>query len=75
MDACIIEPVEEFDWISSIVVQDKKNTSEVCICVDLKKLNNTYLHDPFSTPCTYEVLESVGGQELYSFTGGFSGYH
>ena len=28
-----------------------------------------------STPFTNEVLENVGGQEAYSFTGRFSGYH
>ena len=45
------------------------------ICVDLKKLNDSCLHDPFSTPFTDQVLENVGGQEMYSFTDGFFGYH
>ena len=57
-----------------MVVQDK-NTGEICICVDLRKLNNACLHDPFPTPFTDEVLEGVGGQEMYSFTDGFLGYH
>ena len=48
---------------------------EVRICVDLRKLNNACLHDPFPTPFMDEVLESVGGQEVYSFTDGFSSYH
>jgi hypothetical protein len=43
--------------------------------VDLRKLNDACLHDPFPTPFTYEVLENVGGQEVYSFTDGFPGYH
>jgi hypothetical protein len=38
-------------------------------------LNDSFLHDPFPTPFTYEVLENVGGHEAYSFTYGFSGYH
>ena len=33
------------------------------------------MHDPFPTPFTDEVLDNVGGQEVYSFTYGFSGYH
>ena len=57
-----------------MVVQDKK-TGEVRICVDLRKLNDAYMHDPFSTSFTNEVLEGVGGQEMYSFTYRFSGYH
>ena len=57
-----------------MVVQDKK-TGEVWICVDLRKLNDSCMHDPFPTPFTDEVLEGVGGQEMYSFIDGFSGYH
>jgi hypothetical protein len=41
----------------------------------LRKLNYAFLHDPFPTPFTDEVLENVGGYEAYSFTDGFSGYH
>jgi hypothetical protein len=74
MEAGIIEPVEKSEWISPMVMQDKK-TGEIRICVDLGKLNDAFLHDPFPTPFTNEVLDKVGGQEVYSFTDGFSGYH
>ncbi len=30
---------------------------------------------PFPTPFIDEVLDNVGGQEVYSFIDGFSGYH
>jgi hypothetical protein len=43
--------------------------------VDLRKLNDACLSDPFPTPFTDEVLDNVGGQEVYSFMDGFSGYH
>jgi hypothetical protein len=39
LEAGIIEPVEESEWISPMVVQDKK-TGEIRICVDLRKLND-----------------------------------
>ena len=71
----IIEPVEESEWVSPMVVQEKKTKGEIKICVDLRKLNDACLHDPFPTPFTDEVLDNVGGQEVYSFTDGFSGYH
>jgi hypothetical protein len=74
LEAGIIEPVEELEWIIPMVVQDKK-TGEIRICVYLRKLNDPCLHDPFPTPFTDEVLDNVGGQEVYSFTNGFSGYH
>jgi hypothetical protein len=74
LEAGIIEPVEESEWISPMVVQDKK-IGEIRICVDLRKLNDACLYDPFATPFTDEVLDIVGGQEVYSFIDGFLGYH
>ena len=57
-----------------MVVQDKK-TGEICICINLRKLNDACVHDPFPTPFTDKVLKGVGGQEVYSSTYGFSRYH
>ena len=59
LDAGIIEYVEESEWINPIVIQDKKKTCEVRICVDLRKLNHAFLHDPFPTPFTDEVIKRV----------------
>ena len=56
-------------------VQEKKQKEEIRICVNLRKLNDACLHDPFPTLFTDEVLDNVGNQEAYSFTDGFSGYH
>jgi hypothetical protein len=71
LEVGIIEPFEESECIIPMVVQDKKNV-EIRICVDLRKLNDACLHDPFPTPFTDEVLDNVGGQEVYSFTDEFS---
>ena len=57
-----------------MVVQEK-NVGNIRIYVYLRKLNDACLHDPFPTPFTDEVLDNVGGQEVYSFTDGFSEYH
>jgi hypothetical protein len=74
LEAGIIEPVEESEWISPTVVQDKK-IGEIGICVDITKLNDACLHESFPTQFTDEVLDNVGGQEVYSFTDEFLGYH
>jgi hypothetical protein len=73
LEARIIELVEESEWINPMVVQDKKS-GEIRICVDLRKLNDACLHDRFPTPFIDEVLDNVGGQEVYSFIDGFSSY-
>jgi hypothetical protein len=67
LEAGIIEPIEESEWIGPMVVQEKKQ-GEIRICVDLRKLNDACLHVPFPTLFTDEVLETSGGQEAYSFT-------
>ena len=65
LETCVIEPVEESEWINPLVVHDKKTSREVRIYVGLRKLNDAYLHDPFSASFIDEVLENVGGQEMY----------
>ena len=35
----IVESMEESDWVSPMVVQEKKQKAEIRIRVDLKKLN------------------------------------
>ena len=45
----IIEPIEESKWIIPMVVQDKKTAGQMHICVDLRKLNDICMHDPFPT--------------------------
>jgi hypothetical protein len=74
LEANIIEPIEQSEWMILMVIQDKKQGG-IRICIDLRKLNDACLHGPLPTPFTNEVLENVGGHEAYSFTDGFSGYH
>ena len=59
MDAGTIEPVEELESISPILVQDKNTNGEVWIYVNLINLNDVCFHDSFPTPFTDKVLESV----------------
>jgi hypothetical protein len=75
LEVGIIKPDEELEWISSMVIHGNKQGRGIMICVDLRKLNDAFLHDPFPTPFTDEVLENMGGHEAYSFTDGFPGYH
>ncbi len=59
--AAIIEPIEESNCVSPMVVQEKKQKGEIRIFMDLRKLNDTCVHDPFPTPFTDEVLENFVG--------------
>lgn len=46
LEAGIIEPVEESDWVSPMVVHKKKQNGEIRICVDLRKLNDACVPIP-----------------------------
>jgi hypothetical protein len=74
LDAGITELVVESEWISPMVARYNK-TRGVNIFIDMRKLNDACLHDPFPTPLKNVVLENVGRKETYSFIDGFSGYH
>ena len=58
-----------------MVVQENKQKGEIRNCVDLRKLYDACVHDPFPMPFIDEVLDNVGGKEAYSFIDEFSGYH
>jgi hypothetical protein len=49
--------VEEEEWVSPIVIQSKKDIEDIRVCVGYRSLNFSYVHDPFPTPFTDEVLE------------------
>lgn len=75
LEVGIIDPVEESDWVNPMAIQENKQKDEIRIFVDLWKLNDACIHDPFPMSFMNEVLENVGGQEEYSFTNRFSRYH
>jgi hypothetical protein len=47
--AGIIDPIAEYEWIIPMVVQDKK-AGGIRFRVDVRKLNDSFLHDLLLTP-------------------------
>jgi hypothetical protein len=63
LEAGLIFPVEEAEWVSPIVIQRKKDTEDIRVYVDYRSLNYACVNDPFPTPFTDEVLEQVVGRK------------
>lgn len=63
-----IQPIENIEWVFSITLAPKKN-DKLRICVNYKRLNNVTKKDPYPILFWDEVLEEVGGHELYLFCG------
>lgn len=47
----IIKPIDELEWISPMVIQNKK-IREIIIYLDYRELNKSCVYDPFPTPFT-----------------------
>jgi hypothetical protein len=60
LEAGIIEPMEESKWVTPMIVMERKQGS-IRICVYLRNINDAFIHEPFPTLLTDEVLENVGG--------------
>ena len=71
--AGFIYSVEDFEWVSPVVVTPKKN-GKWRVCVNYKPLNATTKRDHFPLPFQDEILHEVAGHERYTMCDGYSGY-
>jgi hypothetical protein len=62
----LIKLVEEATWLSSIIIMRKKS-EKLIICVDFKKLDAATKKDPYPLSFTDEVINTIGGHEVYIF--------
>ena len=61
------------DWCAGMVVVPKKS-GEVRICVDLKPLNESILHEVHPLPCVDETLAQLTGAKTFSKLDANSGF-
>ena len=62
----IIAPIEEqTNWVSSIVVVEKPNSS-LRICIDPRNLNKAIKRPHYAIPTTEEILSKMGGAKRFT---------
>ena len=71
--AGFIDPVENSELVSPVVVVPKKN-GKWRVCVDFKPLNAATKRDHFPLPFQDEILDEIAGHEMYTVCDGYSGY-
>ncbi|XP_039610078.1 uncharacterized protein K02A2.6-like [Polypterus senegalus] len=70
----VIEPVTDpTDWCAPIVPVLKQN-GRVCICVDLKKLNETVKRERYVLPTAEEIIAKLSGATVFSSLDAASGF-
>ncbi len=70
----VIEPINNFPYISPIVVVPKKDSS-IRLCVDYRKINSMLLVDQYPIPSADELLSKLSGATIYSKLDLANAYH
>ena len=75
--AGIIEPVQgPTEWLHPIVVVPKKDTSDVRLCVDLRRLNKYAKRPVNPQPTPWELVRNIPkGAKLFAVFDALKGYH
>eukprot|EP00253_Pinus_taeda_P034680 PITA_34680 len=72
--ASIIVPIRFSDWISNLVLVQKK-TREIILCIDFRNLNKVSLKDNYPLPKMDHILQRVVGASRMSLLDGYSTYN
>ena len=75
--AGIIEPVEgPTEWLHPIVVVPKKGTSDIRLCVDLRRLNKYAKRPVNPQPTPWELVRNIPkGAKIFAVFDALKGYH
>jgi hypothetical protein len=74
LDSKIIFQVRHYAWVSNLVIV-KKNSGEICMCVDFRNLNRASKKENYLVPPMEKLLQTVSGYDIFSLLDGFSGYN
>ena len=74
LDAKIIFRVWHSEWVAKLV-QVRKNSGEIILCVDFWNLNRASDKDNYLVPPMEQIIQMVSGSKLFSLLDGCSGYN
>jgi hypothetical protein len=74
LDAKIIFQVRHSAWVANLVPV-KKQTGEICLCVDFINLNRASEKYNYPVPPIEQLLQTISDFEIFSLLEGFSGYN
>jgi hypothetical protein len=69
------QPCRCANWVSNIVLVEKKNMEKIQICMDFTNLNRATLKDDYPMPLTDLLIDSTSGNKVISFLDGNAGYN
>jgi hypothetical protein len=75
LQAGFIQPSFFANWVSNIILVEKKNMGKIRICVDFINLNRATLKDEYSMLVADLLIDSVSGNSMISILDGNAGYN
>jgi hypothetical protein len=75
LQARFVQPCHYADWVSNIVLVEKKNMRKIWICVDFRNLNRATPKDEYPMSVANLLINSVSGKKVISFLDGNAGYN
>jgi hypothetical protein len=63
------------EWISNVVLVEKKNTGKIRVCMDFRNLNRATPKDEYPMPMADVLINNASGHTIMSFLDGNAGYN
>jgi hypothetical protein len=75
LEANFIRPCWYVNWISNIILIEKKGTSKIRVCIDFYNLNRATPKDKYHMPIADKLVNDSSGHKVISFLDGNARYN
>jgi hypothetical protein len=73
LEADFIRPCRYAEWVSNIVLVEKKESGKLRVCIDFRNLNRATPKDEYPMPIADKLINNASGNRIISFLDGNSG--
>jgi hypothetical protein len=70
LKAKFIQPCRYVEWVSNIVLVEKRNTGKIRVCMDFRNLNRATPKDEYPMPIADTLINNASGNTMISFLDG-----
>jgi hypothetical protein len=75
LDAGFIRPYRYAEWVFNIVPVEKKNTSNIRVCIDFHNINKPTPKDEYPMPIADMLINNASGHRVIRFLNGNADYN
>jgi hypothetical protein len=75
LKAGFIQSYRYAEWVSNIILVEKKGTGKIRVCVDFRNLNRATSKDEYPMPIANVLINNASGHNVIHFLDGNAGYN